>query len=223
MKKVLVISVHADDEVLGCGATLIKHNQSGDSIYWLIVTTPEGKYPQAFCEKRKEQIAAVKSMLKIEEVFYSNVITTTLDESKLGSLIASLSDVLREVQPNIIYMPNRTDIHTDHQVVAKAVISATKSFRAPSSLEKILMMEVISETEQMPAFPETMFMPNVYSVFKQDILKKKESIWDIYAETEGQIYPQPRCWGSIEALARYRGATVSAEYAEAFMLVKEIV
>ena len=38
MDKVLVVSVHPDDEALGCGGTLFRHSQSGDELYWLIVT-----------------------------------------------------------------------------------------------------------------------------------------------------------------------------------------
>ena len=39
MKKVIVISAHPDDEVLGCGGTLIKHRESGDKIDWIITTS----------------------------------------------------------------------------------------------------------------------------------------------------------------------------------------
>ncbi|HHA19586.1 MAG TPA: PIG-L family deacetylase, partial [Methylophaga sp.] len=36
--RILTISAHPDDETLGCGGTLLKHQASGDSVYWLIVT-----------------------------------------------------------------------------------------------------------------------------------------------------------------------------------------
>ena len=34
-KKVLVVSPHPDDETLGCGGTLLKHKQNGDSTHCL--------------------------------------------------------------------------------------------------------------------------------------------------------------------------------------------
>ena len=37
MKK-LVISAHPDDETLGCGGTLLKDNDAGHQLYWLVVT-----------------------------------------------------------------------------------------------------------------------------------------------------------------------------------------
>jgi len=36
--KVLFISVHPDDETLGCGGTILKHKNKNDDIYWLILT-----------------------------------------------------------------------------------------------------------------------------------------------------------------------------------------
>ena len=38
MKRVIVISAHPDDEVIGAGGTLLKHKAKGDEIYWLITT-----------------------------------------------------------------------------------------------------------------------------------------------------------------------------------------
>ena len=45
---------------------------------------------------------------------------------------------------------------------------------------------------------------------------------DLYA-SESQPDPMPRGPSAIRALARYRGATVGVEYAEAFMLLREVV
>lgn len=37
MKKIMVIADHPDDEMLGCGGTLIKHSKNGDYIKTLIL------------------------------------------------------------------------------------------------------------------------------------------------------------------------------------------
>ena len=37
--KTIVIAPHADDELLGCGGTLIKRGNSGAEISWLLITT----------------------------------------------------------------------------------------------------------------------------------------------------------------------------------------
>ena len=56
--KVLAISVHPDDETLGCGGTILKHKNNNDDIYWLILTEASEAmgYSQAFLAKRIDQI-----------------------------------------------------------------------------------------------------------------------------------------------------------------------
>ena len=39
MNKVLAIAPHPDDETLGCGGTLLKHRDQGESINWLIISS----------------------------------------------------------------------------------------------------------------------------------------------------------------------------------------
>lgn len=51
MKKVLFVSVHPDDETLGCGGTILKHKENGDAIFWLILTSPTENYPHGFSEE----------------------------------------------------------------------------------------------------------------------------------------------------------------------------
>ena len=36
-------------------------------------------------------------------------------------------------------------------------------------------------------------------------------------------YPHPRSLEAIEALARYRGSTVCCKYAEAFMVIRQVL
>ena len=83
------------------------------------------------------------------------------------------------------------------------------------------MYECISETEMAPGFPENIFIPNVYSDIT-DFIDEKLNIMGIY-ELEIEEPPFPRSMENIKALSRFRGSTVNAQYAEAFMLVKEVI
>ena len=38
MKKIFVVAAHPDDEVLGCGGTLLKHKKNGDKIFVLFIS-----------------------------------------------------------------------------------------------------------------------------------------------------------------------------------------
>jgi LmbE family N-acetylglucosaminyl deacetylase len=64
--KVLVISVHPDDETLGCGGTFLKHKNNGDQVNWLIITSPTRDHPHGFSEEiihqREIEIAKVSRL-----------------------------------------------------------------------------------------------------------------------------------------------------------------
>ena len=38
MKNVLVVTPHPDDEVLGCGGTIVRHARRGDQVHLVVVT-----------------------------------------------------------------------------------------------------------------------------------------------------------------------------------------
>ena len=53
MKKIIfVIAPHPDDEVLGCGGTLLRLNDEGAEIHWVIVTKM-GKEYSKYIKKSK--------------------------------------------------------------------------------------------------------------------------------------------------------------------------
>ena len=218
--KVLVISVHPDDETLGCGGTILKHKANGDELYWLILTKADKTvgFEERFITKREAEIKTISNLYSFIKTFKLDFIATKLHGVDFNLLLCSISNVIKEIKPQIIYMNNRTDIHTDHQIAVKSILSCTKSFRSPF-IEKILMYECISETEIAPPFPENIFLPNVYSDIS-DYIDKKLEIMTIY-ESEVQNPPMPRSLENIKALARFRGASCGVDYAEAFMLVRE--
>lgn len=219
--KVLVISVHPDDETLGCGGTILKHSKNHDEVYWLIITKTDNilGFSDKFIDDRKKQIEEVGKSYKFKDIFELDFLTTKLHNVDFSELLEKISLIINKLEPEIIYMNNRSDIHTDHQIAAKAVMSCTKSFRYPF-IKKILMYECISETEMSPCLPESVFLPNVYSDITEFIDKKLE-IMTIYS-SEIQEEPLPRSLSNIKSLARYRGASCGSNYAEAFMLLREV-
>ena len=220
--KVLVVAVHPDDETLGCGGTLLKHKYNGDKIFWLIVTSihEEHGYDREAVEQRKKEINRVGEKYRFDGVFSLNFPTIHLDEIPISDLVTSISNVIVQAKPNLIYLPFKGDIHSDHRIAFRAAYSCTKSFRYPF-LKKILMMETLSETEFAPATKEEAFVPNIF-VDISDFLEQKLKIMEIY-QSESDEHPFPRNTINIQALATFRGATAACKYAESFMLLKEII
>lgn len=219
--KILVISPHPDDETLGCGGTILKLREEGNFIYWLIVTGMNDKlgFPKEKILNRQREIKKVTKMYGFDDVFNLNFPTTRLDTIPMVDLISKISDCIRKIRPEVIFMNNKSDIHTDHKITFQAVVSATKSFKA-NFIKRILMYETISETDVVSPFIENAFLPNIFVDISHYIEKKLEII-SIY-KSEIMEYPLPRSLDSMKALARFRGSQIGVEYAEAFMSVREI-
>lgn len=222
MKKVvLVIALHPDDETLGCGATLLKHKQQGDDIHWLICTEikeSEG-FSEAQIKRRNEEIDQVKELYQFNSVHRLGLSTMKVDEYSMSELIGKVSVVMNKIQPSILYLPFKGDVHSDHRVLFNAAYSCTKSFRYPF-IRSIYMMETLSETEFALSTKEDSFIPNVF-VDVSAFLDQKLEIMKVF-KSEIAEHPFPRSLRNIKALATLRGATCGCEYAESFMLLKEI-
>ena len=221
MGKVLVIAAHPDDETLGAGGTLLKHKQKGDEIFWLIITniSEQQGFSAMRVSSRQNEINRVASMYGFDQIFKLNYPTMTLSDSSLLTMIPELSKIFLEVKPEVIYVLNRSDAHSDHRVIFDAVAACTKSFRYPF-IRKVLMYECISETEFAPVLPERVFQPNYY-VDITDFFERKLEIMKVFESEIGE-HPFPRSLRNIEALAVFRGASVGVNYAESFQLIKYI-
>ncbi len=223
-KNVLIVSVHPDDETLGCGGTILKHKALGDIINWLNITDIDNNHPLGFSSEvvRERQITIDK--VKDSYGFIKNknlkFYTMLLDTIGISSLIKKISETINEIQPDTLYIPNRSDVHSDHRISFQAIYSCTKQFRYPF-IKRVLMYETLSETEFTPALSENAFIPNVF-IDISDYLEEKLKIMELY-NTEIMPDPLPRSKYSIKALAAYRGSRIGVQYAEAFQSLLEIL
>jgi len=221
-KKILVVAVHPDDETLGCGGTLLKHQANGDEIFWCILTSIE-KNPSFNKDQislRKSEIQAVASAYGFQDVQQLHFPTMSLDTIPMTELVDSLSTVIKKIEPTTLYLPFAEDVHSDHRIAFQAAYSCTKNFRFPF-IKKILMTEILSETEFAPSVPGKTFTPNCF-VDITKFIEKKIAIIQRYT-SEIAPHPFPRSIENIKALATMRGATAGCRYAESFMLLKEIM
>ncbi len=222
-KKVFFIAVHPDDETLGCGGTILRYKDSGFEIYWLIVTCAHEKdgFPKQSIENMKHQVSEVFITYGFDKTFELKFPTTLLDTIPIRKIIESVDSILQEIKPDIVYLPNKSDVHTDHGIVFNAVWSCVKSFRSPF-VKEVFAYETVSETEFSAPLPSCAgFIPNTFCDIT-DYFEKKLKIMQIY-KSELKSHPFPRSEENIKALATFRGATIGVKYAEAFMCLKKVV
>lgn len=203
--RVLVIAPHPDDEVIGCGGTIKKHTNNGDEVYLCIVTkayTPD--WSEEFIENRKKEISLANQVLGIKETFFLDLPTVKLDiigQKKINDLI---SENIKRVKPEILYLPFANDSIKDHQLVFEAGLFASREVK-----------KVLSYSYQSP-----LFVPNLYiDIF--DTLEDKLKAMSCY-KSELKDYPHPRSLEAIKITAQKRGIESGLKMAEAFIIVREI-
>lgn len=220
--RILVIAPHPDDETLGCGGSLLKHKSNGDSLAWLVATRcHEPHWSAAVLEQKEREISAVAAAYVFDSTFRLNFPTIKLDQTPLEEIIAAIRDAITYYKPDCVYLNHAGDVHSDHRVLFEATMSVLKPFYfARHGVKRVLSYEVFSSTDAAPVNPARAFLPTVFTDVTEFIEQKLE-IMGLY-ESELQPSPLPRALDSLRALARVRGATIGVEYAEAFMLVREV-
>lgn len=219
--RILVVAPHADDELLGCGGTLLRRQAEGAQVGWLLVTaiavSDEGSCIRI--ESRRREIELVRQALGVlpQHLFELNFPTTRLDEYPLNDLVGQFSKIFSDFQPNEVLLPHAHDIHSDHRVVYDAACACTKWFRHPY-VKRVLSYETLSETDFVLK-PEGIFRPTSY-VDISSFMERKLALMRYYP-SEIADHPFPRSETALRSLAYLRGAQAGFEYAEAFQLLRE--
>ena len=218
---ILIIAPHPDDEVLGCGGTIAKHASGGDEVYLCVVTKA---YPPEWSEdeikERREEVLKANKILGVKKTYFLDSPTVKLDTIPQKELNEAITQVISEVQPEIVYIPHRGDVNKDHQLVFEAAMVAVRP-RPTLAVRKVLSYEVLSETEWAAPFVENAFIPNVYMDISETLETKLKAMSEYQSELKE--FPHPRSLEAITALAKMRGVAVGVEAAEAFLLVREIL
>lgn len=218
--RLMVISPHPDDETLGAGGSLLRLREEKNQLFWLNVTNMKEKYGygKAAVEKRQREIEVVAQEYGFEEYVDLELEPAGLDKMGKGELILLFKSVFDKYRPDTVIVPYKYDVHSDHGCVFDSVYSCIKPFRA-EYIRKILCMEIISETDQ--AMNAHGFVPNFFMNVESYIERKIEIVKNYSSEIKDA--PFPRNPDAIKGLAAFRGATAGCKYAEAFMMVREIV
>src|SRR5687767_15671895 len=101
---VLAISAHPDDETLGCGGTLLKHREAGDSIFWIIATVchePQWS-SDVICRKAVEVDRVAEAYGACH--FKLGFLNARLDTVATGDLMKPIETIVGDIHPEIVYL-----------------------------------------------------------------------------------------------------------------------
>jgi len=212
---VLVVAAHPDDEVLGCGGTIIKHVERGDEINLLFMTDGVSSRLDTSDEDIKDRLKAsklAKSILGVKSVKYLDFPDNAMDSIPLLKIVKEVELLINKLKPSIIYTHHFGDLNVDHQLTNDAVMTACRP-KPNSTVKEIYGFEILSSTEWSNS-KKAIFNPTLFiDISKQ--FKKKIKALKLYAK-EIESAPHSRSIEHMEVLAKHRGYSIGNDKSEAF-------
>lgn len=213
--KILVIAAHPDDEVLGCGGTIARFAEEGNSVHICVVC--DGVIARDRDDVRQMEKCAKDSakVLGATDICFLNFKDQRLDEIPIVEINKSLEKIMQKFKPEIVFTHYRDDLNKDHRIVYEATMVAARPFGIP--VKKVYQYEVLSSTE----WGFTEFRPNTFVEIKKTIGKKIDAFSKY--KTEIRDFPHPRSIEGIRVKAMYNGMKSGFEFAEAFILERDLL
>ena len=217
---ILVIAAHPDDEILGCGATILKHSSKGDIVKVVIMATGLTSRGDASAEnllELKESASKASNLLGVSEMVFCDKKDNMMDSEPILYIVKDIENIIIKFEPDIIYTHFYSDLNIDHQLISEAVQIAARPMPGKKFIE-IRLFEVLSSTEWGRNIGKSNFNPNLYIDVSSEMHKKIEAL-EIY-KSEMRNSPHPRSYRIVRSLAEVRGSECGMESAEAFFILR---
>ena len=220
--KYLIVVAHPDDEVLGCGASIYKWTQNGDSVDVCIMSA-EAK-ARAFRPDDNaldDDTHAALAHIGVSKEFEGKFPNIEMNTVQHLQLVQHIEKVILESGPDIVITHHPADTNNDHLHTSMACQEAIRlAQRRPEvkPLKEFWYMEVPSCTEWAINNAMNLFRPNCYVEVGTDGIRRKIEALGMYRGVM-RPYPHPRSAEYITGLAAVRGSQWGVNYAEAFEVV----
>jgi LmbE family N-acetylglucosaminyl deacetylase len=222
-KKILVVAAHPDDEILGCGGSIIKLQKKNKSIYTVFLSN--GVSSRNLKNKNKEILRRKSAAIKCNKYIKSKIIDffdypdNKFDTVPFLNIVKDLEKVIEKHKPDCIFTHSDSDLNIDHKITLAAVVTACRPY-AYKFIKTILSFEVPSSTESNFLKKHKKFQPN-YFIDISNTIKKKIKAIKIYKD-ELRKFPHPRSIKYIKSLSEVRGGSAGVKSAEAFEVVRHV-
>lgn len=228
--RLLVISPHPDDEVLGCGGLMHKVKGLGGKVFVLFLTVGDtvdfSQKGRSTSSERLDEIEKVAEYMDFDDYdlgFSGNGHHLKLDvygQKELMDLIERRSKVAIEtIKPTIVAFPSAFSYNQDHRMAAAATQAALRPAELTTKhmVELVLAYEVPADGWRMYSHPE----PNFFVKLSDKDIEYKIEALRMY-ESQLRPRPNPRALDIVKALAQLRGSQSGSEYAEGYATLRNL-
>jgi LmbE family N-acetylglucosaminyl deacetylase len=218
--KVLVVSPHPDDEVLGAGGTIARLASEGNDVTVAIVTKGwEPLFADSQVEQVRAESRAAGKVLGVKSLRFMDLPVTKLNEIPKHQLNKEFEQLVSEEEPELVFIPFRGDRQEDHRQVFDACMVALRPLVGRKCTKRILCYETVSETHWSAAYVEPHFEPQLWVDISKYLSTKLEAMRRYKSQLRQE--PDARSLEAISSLAKWRGSVVGMPAAECFVVVRE--
>ncbi len=220
-RSILVLAAHPDDEVLGCGGSLARFANEGAAIHVAFLAdgvTARGEGATQSAEERRARRAAAEkacAILGAASTWFGDFPDNRLDTVGLLAIVKPIEALIVRHRPDTVFTHHAGDVNVDHRCVHQAAITACRP-QPSHCVRTLLSFEVPSSTEWQPSASGPVFAPDWFIDISATLDRKIAALGAYAAEV--REWPHPRSREGVMHLARWRGATVGLDAAEAFVL-----
>jgi LmbE family N-acetylglucosaminyl deacetylase len=131
--KVLVLSAHSDDQVLGLGGTIAKLAKQGNKVITVVYSAGEKspvwtrKKEKLIIQRMRETITADK-ILGVKKTIFLKYPDVTLQKNQ-DEINEKTLKIIRDYEPKKIFVHHKKDLHPDHMAVWRACKYSLKKIK----------------------------------------------------------------------------------------------
>lgn len=198
-KKILVFAPHPDDEVIGCGGSLLKKIAAGCEVTVVYMTSGEGTAPAS---QRETEAARSCHFMGVSTHIFLREPDGFLQRTP--QVTEAVTAILKKENPHIVYVPHQHEKNADHAATHSIVHHCL--FQA--NPEMVLAYEVWTPMQNYGLIVDI-----------TDVIEKKVEALMIYSSQINQ-FPYSDL---TKALARFRGiVTKQGDFCEVFCVERMI-
>jgi len=198
--KILAIGAHSDDIEYGCGGAILEYMLKEFCIVEMLIMSTPGYTRVKEQDKAREKIECCK-------IYYYDA-----DDTKIKfnhDTIHFIERKIKELEPNIIFIPYWDDTHQDHRNVSRACLAASRYQKNVLAYESLTSID---------------FMPSVFMELKGTPDKTKFDLLSCHkSQLEKTNIENKNYLELAEATAIFRGIQARCSYAEGFVPVRHLI
>ena len=215
-KMIMAIGAHPDDIEFGCGGTLIRHVEDGDTVVYVCMTNTvsiDGTTKEVLRTVEENERETNLGATELGAKYVHRLPFTDLHVPFSFESISEVEKLIKHYNPNTIYTHWAGDANQDHIATFRITMAAARYTKNIYCYEQI----------PIPRLTENQMDVDYYVNITNQFCKKLKAAEHHRSQMEKyRMNVGIDVADNLRTMARYRGIQANCRYAEAFKVIKQV-